>query len=158
MDANGKRLQFLLSFMESNGIGKNDLARTMGVSAQNIFTYFKRDSMKLSYAQEIFSRYGYTLSFALEKEQQSTDAVIIDIQPLVSPGGLKRLAFLRVAFALYGINRKTLAEALDLNLAGVNRWFHVDDIAIAYIFKIAELYGLKVRITATPKNKATQLA
>jgi len=44
--------------METNGIGKNDLARTMGVSAQNIFTYFKRDSMKLSYAQEIFSRYG----------------------------------------------------------------------------------------------------
>ena len=116
------------------------------------------DSIHCCHAQEIFSRYGYILSFALEKEQQSTDAVIIDIQPLVSPGGLKRLAFLRVAFALYGINRKALAEALDLNLAGVNRWFRVDDIAISYIFEIAELYGLKVRITATPKNKATQLA
>ena len=47
------------------------------------------------------------------------------------------------------------APGHSLNLAGVNRWFHVDDIAILYIFKIAELYGLKVRITATPKNKAT---
>ena len=158
MDAGEKRLQFLLSFMETNGIGKNELARVMGVSAQNIFTYFKRDDMKLSYAQEIFNKYGYDLSFALEKEQQSTSSVIIDIQPLISPGGLKRLAFLRVAFALYGINRKTLADDLGLNLTGVNRWFRVDDIAISYIFEIAELYGLKVRITATPKNKATQLA
>ena len=58
----------------------------------------------------------------------------------------------RVAFALYGINRKALAEALDLNLAGVNRWFRVDDIAISYIFEIAELYGLKVPITAPPSS------
>ena len=68
------------------------------------------------------------------------------------------ISFLRVAFALYGINRKTLSDDLGLNLTGVNRWFRVDDIAISYIFEIAGLYGLKVRITATPKNEPTQLA
>lgn len=74
------------------------------------------------------------------------------IRPLVSSGGLKRLAFLRVAFALYDIKRTTVAEDLGLNITGVNRWFRVDDMSISYIFKIAELYGLKVRITATPKK------
>lgn len=158
MESSDNKLQFLRSFMETNGISKIDLARVMGVSAQNIFVYFKRDDMKLSYAQEIFDKFGYNLTFSLEKEQQSTQDVIIDIQPLVSSGGLKRLAFLRVAFALYDIKRTTVAEDLGLNITGVNRWFRVDDMSISYIFKIAELYGLKVRITATPKKEATQLA
>ena len=153
MESSDNKLQFLRSFMETNGISKIDLARVMGVSAQNIFVYFKRDDMKLSYAQEIFDKFGYNLTFSLEKEQQSTQDVIIDIQPLVSSGGLKR-----VAFALYDIKRTTVAEDLGLNITGVNRWFRVDDMSISYIFKIAELYGLKVRITATPKKEATQLA
>ena len=144
MESGDKKLQFLRSFMETNGISKIDLARVMGVSAQNIFVYFKRDDMKLSYAQEIFDKFGYNLTFSLEKEQQSTQGVIIDI--------------LRVAFALYDIKRTTVAEDLGLNITGVNRWFRVDDMSISYIFKIAELYGLKVRITATPKKEATQLA
>ena len=48
----------------------------------------------------------------------------------------------------YGIERKKLAERLELNYTGVNRWFKVDDIAISYLYKIAELYGLKVKIKA----------
>ena len=59
---------------------------------------------------------------------------------------------------LYGIERKKLAEQLGISYNGVNRWFKVDDISISYIFKIAELYGLRVCITATPKKEATQLA
>ena len=146
-----KRLQFLLSLMEVRGVSKHGLARIMGVSPQNIFTYFKRDDMKLSVAQEMASRLGYDLSYRLEKEDGVRD-VVTDIEGLVGKDGIQRLAFLRVAMKQYGIERKKLAEQLGLNYTGVNRWFKVDDIAISYLYKIAELYGLKVKIKASIKK------
>ena len=147
-----KKLQFLLSLMESKGIGKHELARMMGVSPQNVFTYFKRDDMKLSYAQEVAAKLGYDLSFRLESENAPQRNVIVDIEGLVGKDGLQRLAFLRIAMSQYGIERKKLAEQLGLNYTGVNRWFKVDDIAVSYIYKIAELYGLKVKIKATVRR------
>ena len=150
-----KRLQFLLSLMELRGVSKHELARMMGVSPQNIFTYFKRDDMKLSYAQEMASRLGYDLSYRLEKEGTESRDVVLDIEGLVGKDGLQRLAFLRVAMSQYGIERKKLAEQLELNYTGVNRWFKVDDIAISYLYKIAELYGLQVKIKAIIKKDRT---
>ena len=147
-----KRLQFLLSLMEIRKVSKHELARIMGVSPQNIFTYFKRDDMKLSYAQEMASRLGYDLSYRLEKEGTESRDVVLDIEGLVGKGGLQRLAFLRVTMSQYGIERKRLAEQLGLNYVGVNRWFRVDDIAISYLHKIADLYGLKVKIKASLKK------
>ena len=138
--------------MLATGTNKSKLAKIMGVSAQNIFTYFQRDDMKLSYAQEIASRLGFKLGFTLEKEgAPSSSATLMDIESLVNANGLSRLAFLRVAMGQYGIQRKDLAEKLGLNYTGVNRWFHVDDIAISYIFEIAELYDLKVKTTIKPR-------
>ena len=147
-----KRLQFLLSLMEIRKVSKHELARIMGVSPQNIFTYFKRDDMKLSYAQEMASRLGYDLSYRLEREGTESRDVVLDIEGLVGKDGLQRLAFLRVAMSQYGIERKRLAEQLGLNYVGVNRWFKVDDRAISYLYKIAELYGLKVKIKASLKK------
>jgi len=143
-----KRLQFLLTLMESKGVGKYELARMMGVSPQNIFTYIKRDDMKLSYAQEIANKLGYDLTIRLEGTEDAGKNVVVDIEGMVGKDGLSRLAFLRMAMSQYGIERKALAEKLGLNYSGVNKWFKVDDIAISYIYKIAELYGLKVKIKA----------
>ena len=150
-----KKLQFLLSLMESKGVGKHELARMMGVTPQNVFTYFKRDDMKLSYAQEVAAKLGYDLSICLESENAPQRNVIVDIEGLVGKDGLQRLAFLRIAMSQYGIERKALAEQLELNYTGVNRWFKVDDIAISYIYKIAELYGLKVKIKASIRKEQT---
>lgn len=150
-----KRLQFLLSLMEIRRVSKHELARIMGVSPQNIFVYFKRDDMKLSVAQEMASRLGYDLSYRLVKEDGQARDVLLDIEGLVGKDGLQRLAFLRVAMGQYGIERKALAEQLDLNYTGVNRWFKVDDIALSYLYKIAELYGLKVKIKATVHREKT---
>lgn len=147
-----KRLQFLLSLMKSKGVGKYELARMMGVTPQNIFTYFKRDDMKLSVAQEMASALGYDLSIRLEKEDAPRQNVVVEIEGLVGKNGLARLAFLRIAMSQYGIQRKDMAEKLELNYTGVNRWFKVDDIAISYIYDIAELYGLKVIIMATVRR------
>ncbi len=148
---NNNNLQFLHSLLEASGVSKVRLAGMMGCSTQNLFTYFKRDDMRLTTALEIASLLGYTLSFSLEKDRASTSNVIVDIEPLVGQGGLKRLAFLRIAMGLYGIERKKLAEQLGISYNGVNRWFHVDDIAISYIFKIAKLYDLKVKTTIKPR-------
>lgn len=143
-----KRLQFLISLMETKGISKPELAAIMGKSRQNIFTYFKRDDMKLSFAQEIAKRLGYNLSFSLESENPAKNNMIVEIEKLVGNESLKRLAFLRLAMSQYGIERKAIAEQLGLNYVGVSRWFMVDDIALSYIFEIAELYGLNVKIKA----------
>lgn len=145
------RLQFLNTLLANTGTSKYELARIMGVSNQNIFTYFKRDDMKLSYAIEVADRLGYKLSFNLEGEKVDSGSVILDIQSMVGEDGLNRLAFLQIAMKVNGIQRKVLAEQLELNYTGVNRWFKVDDIAISYIFRIAELYNLKVVIKAEKK-------
>ena len=131
--------------MLATGTNKSQLAKIMGVSAQNIFTYFQRDDMKLSYAQEIASRLGCSVQFMLEKaDASSASAALLDLESLVNGKGLARLAFLRVAMGQYGIERKDLASKLGIGYTGVNRW--VDDIAISYIYKIAELYGLEVKV------------
>ena len=133
--------------MLATGTNKSQLAKIMGVSAQNIFTYFQRDDMKLSYAQEIASRFGCSVQFMLEKaDASSASAALLDLESLVNGTGLARLAFLRVAMGQYGIERKDLASKLGIGYTGVNRWFKVDDIAISYIYRIAELYGLEVKV------------
>ena len=147
-----KKLQFILSMMESRGVGKHELARMMGVSPQNIFTYFKRDDMKLSYAEEIADKLGYGFSISMESEGDSLQTIIVDIENLVGKDGMQRLAFLRIAMSRYGITRKAIAEELGLNYTGVNRWFKVDDIASSYVYRIAENHGLKVRIKATVRK------
>ncbi len=149
-----KRLKFLEVILENSAVSKSELASIMGVSPQNIFTYFKRDDMKLSLAQEMASRLGYSLSFSLEGEKASSENVILDIESFIGEKGLNRLAFLRAAMGLYQIERKKLAEQLGIGYTGLNRWFKVDDIAISYIFKIAELYGLKVHVKATKKQES----
>jgi transcriptional regulator with XRE-family HTH domain len=148
-----KKLQFLLEMMEAKGVGKHELARLMGVSPQNIFTYFKRDDMKLSYAQDVAGKLGYDLSIVLEKDDAPLSNVIVNVEALIGQEGILRLAFLRIAMSRYGIERKDLAEKLGLNYTGVNRWFKVDDIAISYIYKIAELYGLKVKVNAVTRKQ-----
>ena len=43
-------------------------------------------------------------------------------------------------------------DDFDFDQSRVNRWFKVDDIAISYLYKIAELYGLKVKIKGTVRK------
>ncbi len=145
-------MSFLESLLVATGTSKTSLADLMGVSKQNIFTYFRRDDMKLSYAQEISARLGYDLSFRFEKTEEGTGVnTFIEIESPTKENGLMRLAFLRIAMGQYGIDRNKLAEQLGISNTGVLRWFKVDDIAISYLFKIADLYGLAVKVKATPK-------
>lgn len=148
MAEQSKRLQFLETLLANTGTSKRELARILGMSAQNVFVYFNRDDMKLSYAQNIGQKLGYNLVFTLDNEKGNSSGILSNLDAIVGDGELHRLAFLQVAMKLNGISRKALAERLGLNYMGVNRWFMVDDIAISYIFKIAELYDLKLSVKA----------
>ena len=146
-----RKLQFILSLMDMNGITKVELARRLGFTPQNVFTYFQRDDMKLSLAQKIVNLIGYDMQIDLVKERPGN--VVVDIENPVGKEGVQRLSFLTLAMSRYWIGRKELAEALGLNYTAVNRWFHVDDIAVSYIYKIADLYGLTVNIKAKAREE-----
>ena len=149
MPENEKRLQFLLDMLKETGVSKRELARRMEMSYQNMFVYFQRDDMKMSQAEAMASKLGYELTFSLNgnKRKQKTDKLVMELEGIVGDDAkLQRLAFLQIAMKLNGIERKVLAQQLGLNYTGVNRWFKVDDISISYLFRIAELYNLKVDV------------
>lgn len=99
-------------------------------------------------AQKIVNLIGYDMQIDLVKER--TGNVVVDIENPAGKEGVQRLSFLLLAMSRHWIERKALAEALRLNYTAVNRWFHVDDIAVSYIYKIADLYGLTVKIKVVP--------
>lgn len=157
MPENEKRLQFLLDMLKETGVSKRELARRMEMSYQNMFVYFQRDDMKMSQAEAMASKLGYELSFSLNgnKRKQKTDKLVMELEGIVGDDAkLQRLAFLQIAMKLNGIERKTLAQQLDLNYTGVNRWFKVDDISISYLYQIAELYNLTLSIKPVKVKKA----
>ena len=100
--ANRTNLSFLESLLASIGVSKPELARLMKMSPQNIFAYFRRDDMRLSFAQEIVDRLGYVLSFSLEREAPSSMHVV-EIELSQGTDTIDRLAFLRIAMQKYGI-------------------------------------------------------
>lgn len=149
MPENEKRLQFLLDMLTETGVSKRELARRMEMSYQNMFVYFQRDDMKMSQAEVMASKLGYELNFSLNgsERKQKTDKLVMELEGIVGEDAkLQRLAFLQIAMKLNGIERKKLAQQLELNYTGVNRWFKVDDISISYLYKIAELYNLNLVI------------
>ena len=157
MPENEKRLQFLLDMLKETGVSKRELARRMEMSYQNMFVYFQRDDMKMSQAEAMASKLGYELTFSLNgnKRKQKTDKLVMELEGIVGDDAkLQRLAFLQIAMKLNGIERKTLAQQLELNYTGVNRWFKVDDISISYLYQIAELYNLTLSIKPVKVKKA----
>lgn len=157
MPENEKRLQFLLDMLKETGVSKRELARRMEMSYQNMFVYFQRDDMKMSQAEAMASKLGYELTFSLNgnKRRQKTDKLVMELEGIVGDDAkLQRLAFLQIAMKLNGIERKTLAQQLELNYTGVNRWFKVDDISISYLYQIAELYNLTLSIKPVKVKKA----
>ena len=161
MAVKSKNLKFLVSLLDANGITKVELARRMGKTPQNIFKYFQLDDMKLSLAQEMAGKLGYDLTFRLESEDRPQENVSIEVEQLIksTPGAalsVKRMSFLRLAMSIYDMDRTTIAAGLGLAPAAVTRWFAVDDIYVSYIFRIAELYHLKVSIRASIRKVAVE--
>lgn len=150
-----KKLQFLDDILAKTGTSKHELARMMGNSYQNICVYFQRDDMKLSCAQSICKLFGYTIAYSFEQKGQNIKKGVQQTVAQMYGCEGKRLEFLIVAMKVYGITSKDIAEKLGLNYTGVNRWFQVDDLAISYLYEIAECYGLKVRPVVCKQKRKT---
>lgn len=158
MEEKPKKLQFLYDMQAEAGMGKFEFARLMETTPQNMFTYEKRDDMKLSYAQEIADKMGYRLSYQIvakdaEAKVQSNKMIGL-IDSMLGSQAMTRLGFLLIALKAHGIDRHDLATKLGLNYTAVNRWFKVDDIAISYLYEIAELYDLELVCTYKKKRRS----
>ncbi len=148
---NEKRLGFLSSILDVMEVGKGKLAEMLDVSPQSIFAAFKRDDMKLSKIEDILDKLGLKLSVRLEKEGDNMKDIVNGMENILGRKELKRLTFLRLAFRRYGIKKDDLAQKLDFNVAGIFRWFRVDDILISHLYEIAKFYDLKLILDVTRK-------
>ena len=76
----------------------------------------------------------------------------MDIESLVNANGLSCLAFLRVAMQPIRDSKKRPRGEVRAELHGREPLVQVDDISISYIYRIAELYGLDVKVNLHPKS------
>ena len=149
------RLKFLRDFMNTCGDSAADIARVIGLTRAGISHWFIHDDCKLSYCETYINNRGYELSIELKTATVSPDGMVsINIvkDPLAQEEtGCRRVRFLQTALAKQGISKVRVAKDLGMKANSVRHWFAVDDIYVSYIFKIAELYGLKVSIDIKPK-------
>ena len=132
-------LKFLKEFMATCGDSAAEIARMVGLTRAGVSHWFIHDDCKLSYCENYINSKGYDLAIELKGATVSPDA------------GCRRVRFLQTALAKQGISKVRVAKDLGMKANSVRHWFAVDDIYVSYIFKIAELYGLKVSIDIKPK-------
>ena len=148
-----KYLKFVYAFMKQIGITEKDAAEKTGIVRQTIYHWFGKDDAMLSSIEKLINACGYKLTFSLEKKSHELGDAIVTINQKEEPAAdnSKRLDFLAKALDRYGIQRKEAAEKLGLGYTALYYWFRNDDVFISYIYKIADLYGLKVKIKIDPR-------
>ena len=148
-------LKFLKEFMATCGDSAAEIARMVGLTRAGVSHWFIHDDCKLSYCENYINSKGYDLAIELKGATVSPDGMVsINIvkEPLApEDAGCRRVRFLQTALAKQGISKVRVAKDLGMKANSVRHWFAVDDIYVSYIFKIAELYGLKVCIDIKPK-------
>ena len=148
-------LKFLKEFMITCGDNAAEIARVVGLSRAGVSHWFIHDDCKLSYCENYINNRGYDLAIELKGATVSPEGTVsINIvkDPLApEESGCRRVRFLQTALAQHGISKVQVAKDLGIKANSVRHWFAVDDIYVSYIFRIAELYGLKVSIDIKPK-------
>ena len=151
------KLKFLTEFMTLCGECSADIARATGLTRGGVSHWFSSDDCKLSYCEQYINLKGYELVFELKKQnssQNSNVSIIIERKaPEPDESSCRRLLFLLAAMAKHGISKVQMAKDLDLKYNTVRHWFIVDDIYISHIFRIAEIYDLKINIDIKPKEE-----
>ena len=64
----------------------------------------------------------------------------------------KRLEFLASALKRYNIYREDISPKMGIGNTTIYYWLSHDDVFISYIYKLAEVAGLKVAIKITPNR------
>lgn len=146
--SNSKRLAFLTTLMIQEAFSKAELARRLGVTWQNIGTYFEKDDMKLSKAIEMCRLIGYDMTVALEDPNAKTASAIIDITERTKTN--KRLDPIFKYLALNNISLAEVSRRTGISNTSVQAWFRTDDMKLSRIYELAEALGVKVYFRMTP--------
>lgn len=148
-----KNLKFVDAFIKQIGLTEKTAAEKAGIVRQTIYHWFGKDDAMLSSIENLINACGYKLTFSLEKKSHEVGDAIVTINQKETPASeeAKRLDFLAKTLDSYGIQRKEAAEKLGLSYTALYYWFRNDDVFISYIYKIADLYGLKVKIKIDPR-------
>jgi transcriptional regulator with XRE-family HTH domain len=146
-------LKFLTDFMEETGLTTASVAELLGISRQAVYYWFKKDDVKISVIYKLFEVYGYKIEFDLIKERTSEgEPAKVEMQVQRKQKTGKRLEFLASALKRYNIYREDISPKMGIVNTTIYYWLSHDDVFISYIYKLAELAGLKVTIRITPNN------
>ena len=146
-------LKFLTDFMEETGLTTASVAELLGISRQAVYYWFKKDDVKISVIYKLFEVYGYKIEFDLIKERTSEgEPAKVEMQVQRKQKTGKRLEFLASALKRYNIYREDISPKMGIGNTTIYYWLSHDDVFISYIYKLAELAGLKVTIRITPNN------
>ena len=129
------------------------MAELLGISRQAVYYWFKKDDVKISVIYKLFEVYGYKIEFDLIKERTSEgEPAKVEMQVQRKQKTGKRLEFLASALKRYNIYREDISPKMGIGNTTIYYWLSHDDVFISYIYKLAELAGLKVTIRITPNN------
>lgn len=151
-----ENLQFLEDFLRKVGVSPTNAGALIGQSPVAVTSWFRVDDVHIAKVYKLIEACGYELRISLFKEAGQRGKAWVRIDKLVENNdnaGVKRLAFLQLALAENGISKVQLARDLGMAPASVQRWFTIDDVFVSYIYKIADMYGLKVNIEIVPAKK-----
>lgn len=141
-----KNLKFLGDFMSATGLTTTTAGEKIGLSQVSIYYWLKKDDAHLSMVDKLIDACGYKLVIdfvpAEETYAQKTEIVIEVPRD-------RRLSFL--SEALSSADKETVARELGIGLSTIYYWFDHDDIFVSYIYRIADIVGMKVKITIRPK-------
>ena len=143
-------LRFLVDFMREASLTTGGVAEVMGLTRQAVYHWLAKDDMKMSQVLRLFELCGYSISFALEKESPPSALPVTVTMNVIRPLPPGRLSFLRDALELNSITKDRLAAELNLGRATVYNWFKVDDCLISYIYRVASVTGLRLKIHIQP--------
>lgn len=141
-----KNLKFLGDFMSATGLTTTTAGEKIGLSQVSIYYWLKKDDAHLSTVTKLIEACGFKLIIeyvpAEETDVRKTE-IVIEVPRE------KRLSFL--SEALSSADKEVVARELGIGLSTIYYWFDHDDIFISYIYKIADIIGMKVRITIRPQ-------
>ena len=167
-----RNLRFLLDIFRATGF----TPQTFGLLTDNphststaLRLQLNKDDMKISRAKQIVSTLGYELS--IDNKEKKPPRPVDPRYKLVLPKTLQRnlergylskkdrnknLSFLLEFLSRNGITKSRLVQAVGLCPGAVLQWFHTDDMAISYLYKIEEAYDVDIIFIVSSKSEDEQ--
>ena len=159
-----KNLEFFADFLHEHKLSNVDVSNALGISRQAVSQWFKTEECSLSRIYDTADKFGYKLKISINTPDSSKDSLTIDDlakcgEAVGESFKVLRLTPLNLALMKSGITKTQLASDLGLSFQNVSRWFKasVDDISVAYIYKIADMYDWNIKFDFVKQEPQTEI-